>query len=239
MKVPKSTMIGTVLIATIKTVLMGTFVRVRQSVVKPIVAYFTAIVQVIAEAASAMLDWIVSAVRYVVDAALKPIIDWIMDWKSRFIAMIENSPEALGLSFSRAGVGPVGAAFESIIQATLELMTIVQVVVIVLTAAGIIAEQWAKAGTLGTSDVIVGVLMTILQIAVFGLATEVLKDILTDLGSFSDLVESKLPGGAEILENEVAARDLMLSVVGFVWALLSAVFTARRKNARSEGATSP
>jgi hypothetical protein len=37
MKIPKGTMIGTVLTTTVKTVLVGTFVRVRQLVVEPIV----------------------------------------------------------------------------------------------------------------------------------------------------------------------------------------------------------
>ena len=37
MKVPKRTMIGTVLSTTVKTILVGTFVRVRQLVVEPIV----------------------------------------------------------------------------------------------------------------------------------------------------------------------------------------------------------
>jgi hypothetical protein len=41
MKVPKGTMIGAVLTTTIKTVLMGTFVRVRQLVVEPIVSAIT------------------------------------------------------------------------------------------------------------------------------------------------------------------------------------------------------
>jgi hypothetical protein len=43
MNVPKGTMIGTVLTATIKTVLVGTFVRVRQSVVEPIVGVITVV----------------------------------------------------------------------------------------------------------------------------------------------------------------------------------------------------
>ena len=37
MKVPKGTMIGTVLTTTIKTIFVGTFMRVRQLVVEPIV----------------------------------------------------------------------------------------------------------------------------------------------------------------------------------------------------------
>jgi hypothetical protein len=37
MKVPKGTMIGTVLTPTIKTIFVGTFMRVRQLVVEPIV----------------------------------------------------------------------------------------------------------------------------------------------------------------------------------------------------------
>jgi hypothetical protein len=37
MKIPKGTMIGTVLTTTIKTVLVGTFVRIRQLVVESIV----------------------------------------------------------------------------------------------------------------------------------------------------------------------------------------------------------
>jgi hypothetical protein len=49
MKVPKSTMIGTVLIATIKTVLMGTSVRVRQSVVKPIVGVVTVVLIIVSK----------------------------------------------------------------------------------------------------------------------------------------------------------------------------------------------
>jgi len=37
MEIPKGPMIGTMLATTVKTVLMGAFVRVRQSVVEPIV----------------------------------------------------------------------------------------------------------------------------------------------------------------------------------------------------------
>jgi hypothetical protein len=37
MKVPKGAMIGTMLATTVKTILMGAFVRVRQLVVEPIV----------------------------------------------------------------------------------------------------------------------------------------------------------------------------------------------------------
>jgi hypothetical protein len=43
MKVPQGTMIGTVLTTTIKTVLVGTFVRVRQLVVEPIVRIITVV----------------------------------------------------------------------------------------------------------------------------------------------------------------------------------------------------
>ncbi len=43
MKVPEGTMIGTVLRATIKAVLVGTLVRVRQLVVEPIVSAITVI----------------------------------------------------------------------------------------------------------------------------------------------------------------------------------------------------
>jgi hypothetical protein len=43
MKVPKGTMIGTVLATTIKAVLVGTFVRVRQLVVEPIVRVITVV----------------------------------------------------------------------------------------------------------------------------------------------------------------------------------------------------
>jgi hypothetical protein len=43
MKVPKGTMIGTVLPTTIKAVLVGTFVRVRQLVVEPIVRVITVV----------------------------------------------------------------------------------------------------------------------------------------------------------------------------------------------------
>jgi hypothetical protein len=43
MKVPKGTMIGTVLPTTIKAVLVGTFVRVRQLVVEPIVRVKTVV----------------------------------------------------------------------------------------------------------------------------------------------------------------------------------------------------
>jgi hypothetical protein len=43
MKVPKRAMIGTVLPTTIKTVLVGTFVRVRQLVVEPIVRVVTVV----------------------------------------------------------------------------------------------------------------------------------------------------------------------------------------------------
>jgi hypothetical protein len=43
MKVPKGTMIGTVLATTIKAVLVGTFVRVRQLVVEPIVRVVTVV----------------------------------------------------------------------------------------------------------------------------------------------------------------------------------------------------
>jgi len=43
MKVPKGTMIGTVLTTTVKTVLVGTFVRVRQLVVEPIVSVITVV----------------------------------------------------------------------------------------------------------------------------------------------------------------------------------------------------
>ncbi len=43
MKVPKGAMIGTVLAATIKTIFVGAFVRVRQFVVEPIVRAITVI----------------------------------------------------------------------------------------------------------------------------------------------------------------------------------------------------
>ena len=43
MKVPKGTMIGTVLSATVKTVLVGTFVRVGQLVVEPLVRGVSAV----------------------------------------------------------------------------------------------------------------------------------------------------------------------------------------------------
>ena len=43
MNIPKGTMIGTVLTTTIKTVLVGTFVRVRQLVVEPIVRAVTVV----------------------------------------------------------------------------------------------------------------------------------------------------------------------------------------------------
>ncbi len=43
MKVPQGTMIGTVLRAAIKAVLVGTLVRVRQLVVEPIVSAITVI----------------------------------------------------------------------------------------------------------------------------------------------------------------------------------------------------
>jgi hypothetical protein len=43
MKVPKGTMIGTVLTTTIKTVLVGTFVRIRQLVVEPFVRIITVV----------------------------------------------------------------------------------------------------------------------------------------------------------------------------------------------------
>jgi hypothetical protein len=43
MKVPKGTMIGTVLTTTIKTVLVGTFVSVRQLVVESIVRVVTVV----------------------------------------------------------------------------------------------------------------------------------------------------------------------------------------------------
>jgi len=43
MKVPKGAMIGSVLITTIKAVLVGTFVRVRQLVVEPVVRVITVV----------------------------------------------------------------------------------------------------------------------------------------------------------------------------------------------------
>jgi hypothetical protein len=49
MKVPKGTMIGAVLATTIKTVLMGTFVRVRQLVVEPIVSAITIIFIIVSQ----------------------------------------------------------------------------------------------------------------------------------------------------------------------------------------------
>jgi hypothetical protein len=49
MKVPKGAMIGAVLATTIKTVLMGTFVRVRQLVVEPIVSAITIIFIIVSQ----------------------------------------------------------------------------------------------------------------------------------------------------------------------------------------------
>jgi hypothetical protein len=49
MKIPKGTMIGAVLATTIKTVLMGTFVRVRQLVVEPIVSAITIIFIIVSQ----------------------------------------------------------------------------------------------------------------------------------------------------------------------------------------------
>ncbi len=43
MKVPKGTMIGPVLTTTVKTVLVGPFVRIRQLVVEPIVRVITVV----------------------------------------------------------------------------------------------------------------------------------------------------------------------------------------------------
>jgi hypothetical protein len=43
MKVPKGTMIGTVLATTVKTIFVGTFVRVRQLVVEPIMRVVTVV----------------------------------------------------------------------------------------------------------------------------------------------------------------------------------------------------
>jgi hypothetical protein len=43
MKVPKGTMVGTMLATTVKTVLVGTFVRVGQLVVEPIVGFITGV----------------------------------------------------------------------------------------------------------------------------------------------------------------------------------------------------
>jgi hypothetical protein len=49
MKVPKRTMIGTVLSTTVKTVLVGTFVRVRQLVVEPIVRVITVVFVIVSK----------------------------------------------------------------------------------------------------------------------------------------------------------------------------------------------
>jgi hypothetical protein len=47
MNVPKGTMIGAVLTATIKAVLVRTFVRVRQLVVEPIVGVLTVVLIIV------------------------------------------------------------------------------------------------------------------------------------------------------------------------------------------------
>jgi hypothetical protein len=49
MKVPQGSVIGTVLATTIKTVLVGTFVRVRQLVVEPIVRIITVVFIVVSK----------------------------------------------------------------------------------------------------------------------------------------------------------------------------------------------
>jgi hypothetical protein len=49
MKVPQCTMIGTVLSTTVKAVLVGTFVRVRQLVVEPIVRAITVVLIVVSK----------------------------------------------------------------------------------------------------------------------------------------------------------------------------------------------
>ena len=49
MKVPKGTMIGAVLTTTIKAVLVGAFVRVRQLVVEPIVRVITVVFIIVSE----------------------------------------------------------------------------------------------------------------------------------------------------------------------------------------------
>jgi hypothetical protein len=49
MEIPKGTMIGTVLAATVKTVLMGTFMRVRQSVVEPIVRVIAVVFVIVSQ----------------------------------------------------------------------------------------------------------------------------------------------------------------------------------------------
>jgi len=49
MKIPKGTMIGAVLTTTIKTVLVGPFVRVRQLVVEPIVSAITVVIIIVSK----------------------------------------------------------------------------------------------------------------------------------------------------------------------------------------------
>jgi hypothetical protein len=49
MKVPQRTMIGAVLTATVKTVLVGSFVRVRQLIVEPIVRVITVVFIVVSK----------------------------------------------------------------------------------------------------------------------------------------------------------------------------------------------
>ena len=49
MKVPKGTMIGTVLTTTIKAVLVGALVRVRQLVVEPIMSVITVVFIIVGE----------------------------------------------------------------------------------------------------------------------------------------------------------------------------------------------
>jgi hypothetical protein len=48
-KVPKGTMIGTVLATTVKTVLVGTFVRIGQLVVEPIVSAITVVFVIVSQ----------------------------------------------------------------------------------------------------------------------------------------------------------------------------------------------
>ena len=77
---------------------------IAQAVVKAIVAYFTAIANVIVEAVSAAFDWIWAAVSAMVGVIIKPVVDAVQDFERG----LENLFADFILEHSnRAGAGPI------------------------------------------------------------------------------------------------------------------------------------
>jgi hypothetical protein len=202
-----------------------------KSALEAIIDFLAAVAKAIAEAASAFVKFLYDGISYLVSVAMSPIRSAMESFQRSVAGPVDGVLRAAGFNASRL-LATETPAQKEFVERMMWVLTGLQMIVLALTAVGIIAELIGKFATGGTIEFVLQfVLALIVAIAISMILTAVLDEIMPGVDVLVDAWAASAPGGTADLENHVAARDLLVSAMGLIWDIVMKVLEKMAKKA--------